>query len=156
MPPKCSCKVSGGKNTLAFSILHTSGSSAPKFLSLAALNTPDPSGRPTRTTTLCTWPPSLFHLPHRLSRLRTERILGRTCIKQHHASARAAALLASHKHQDLQELLFSECVREENARVGREGTQDRAARACTAGTPACQEPDRRISRNCREINWMSK
>ncbi|KAJ7622713.1 hypothetical protein B0H17DRAFT_842474, partial [Mycena rosella] len=43
------------------------------------------------------------------------------------ASAKAAALLASHEHQDAQELfqLLSECVREESARVSREGARDR-------------------------------
>ncbi|KAJ7189712.1 hypothetical protein GGX14DRAFT_408584 [Mycena pura] len=40
--------------------------------------------------------------------------------------ARAAALLASHGHQDAQELfqLISECVREDNVRVLREGVRD--------------------------------
>ncbi|KAJ6464352.1 hypothetical protein C8R45DRAFT_840408, partial [Mycena sanguinolenta] len=43
------------------------------------------------------------------------------------ASAKATALLASHEHQDAQELfqLLSECVREEGARVVREGARDR-------------------------------
>ncbi|KAF7353355.1 USP domain-containing protein [Mycena sanguinolenta] len=43
------------------------------------------------------------------------------------ASAKATALLASHEHQDAQELfqLLSECVREEGARVIREGGRDR-------------------------------
>ncbi|KAJ7455772.1 hypothetical protein FB451DRAFT_1099175 [Mycena latifolia] len=41
--------------------------------------------------------------------------------------AKGAALLASHEHQDAQELfqLLSECVREERARVAREGGRDR-------------------------------
>ncbi|KAJ7095633.1 hypothetical protein C8R44DRAFT_380877 [Mycena epipterygia] len=43
------------------------------------------------------------------------------------SSAKAAALLASHEHQDAQELfqLLSECVHEESARVVREGGKDR-------------------------------
>ncbi|KAJ7181439.1 hypothetical protein C8R43DRAFT_823635, partial [Mycena crocata] len=43
------------------------------------------------------------------------------------SSAKAAALLASHEHQDAQELfqLLSECVREEGARVAREGGRGR-------------------------------
>ncbi|KAJ7193214.1 hypothetical protein GGX14DRAFT_592949 [Mycena pura] len=52
--------------------------------------------------------------------------------------ARAAALLVSHEHQDVQELfqLLSECVREENARVGREGARDHGFAGVTAAAPA--------------------
>ncbi|KAJ7681865.1 hypothetical protein DFH06DRAFT_947857, partial [Mycena polygramma] len=76
---------------------------------LSALNSPASSGQPLRAgalvEALCTPPPDLSISP----------------------SVKAAALLASHEHQDAQELfqLISECVREESARVGREGARDR-------------------------------
>ncbi|KAJ7823513.1 cysteine proteinase [Mycena olivaceomarginata] len=72
---------------------------------LAALNTPTPTGQPLRALALvealCTPPPTL---------------------SSSDSSAKANALLASHEHQDAQELfqLLSEAVREESARVARE------------------------------------
>ncbi|KAJ7195615.1 hypothetical protein GGX14DRAFT_545844 [Mycena pura] len=53
--------------------------------------------------------------------------------------AQVAALLASHEHQDAQDLfqLLSECVREENTRIGHEGARDRGfAGVAAAAAPA--------------------
>ncbi|KAF7332598.1 USP domain-containing protein [Mycena kentingensis (nom. inval.)] len=102
-----------------------------------SLNTPAPSGRPLRATglveALCSPPPSMedpedtpapsaasalsaFWGSHSAS---SSLNLG--------ASAKATALLASHEHQDAQELfqLVSECVREDSLRVAKEGKRDR-------------------------------
>ncbi|KAJ7189731.1 hypothetical protein GGX14DRAFT_607992 [Mycena pura] len=90
---------------------------------LAALNTPDPSGRPLRATALvealCTPPPSLG--PSSAASPRTRRGPARVA----RAPGRAGA------PQELFQLL-SECVREENARVGRESARDRGFAGVTA------------------------
>ncbi|KAJ7823419.1 cysteine proteinase [Mycena olivaceomarginata] len=79
---------------------------------LAALNTPTPTGQPLRALALvealCAPPPSLSSSD--------------SSSPSPSSPAKANALLASHEHQDAQELfqLLSEAVREESARVARE------------------------------------
>ncbi|KAJ6470745.1 hypothetical protein C8R47DRAFT_1023391, partial [Mycena vitilis] len=121
---------------------------------LAALNSPASSGQPLRAIALvealCTPPPDLSIFPSSdslaLSPLPRSGASAASpaasalsafwdaaspsassSAQSNNNSLKAAALLASHEHQDAQELfqLISECVREESARVGREGARDR-------------------------------
>ncbi|KAJ7204382.1 hypothetical protein GGX14DRAFT_569497 [Mycena pura] len=81
------------------------------------LNTPDPSGRPIHVIALCTrHHPSvcLPSPPPPLPSLLTAFWDAHASSSTTPHSARAAALLASHDAQEL----FSECMHEENARVG--------------------------------------
>ncbi|KAF7302207.1 USP domain-containing protein [Mycena indigotica] len=102
---------------------------------LDALNTPEPSGRPLRATALvealCSPPPNMDGssddlAPTSASALSAFWGSGSSNLNLG-ASAKATALLASHEHQDAQELfqLISECVREDNARVSKEAARDR-------------------------------
>ncbi|KAJ6470699.1 hypothetical protein DFH09DRAFT_1008192, partial [Mycena vulgaris] len=101
---------------------------------LAALNSPDPAAaRPLRATALvealCAPPPALEPPPPGTGAASALAAFwdARGSGTAGSTSAKAAALLASHEHQDAQEFfqLLSECVREEGARVAREGGRDR-------------------------------
>ncbi|KAF7294218.1 USP domain-containing protein [Mycena chlorophos] len=103
---------------------------------LDQLNTPDPAGRPLKATALvealCSPPPSMDNpsddepAPSAASALSAFWGSGSTSLNLG-ASAKATALLASHEHQDAQELfqLISECVRDDATRVAKEGARDR-------------------------------
>ncbi|KAJ7068830.1 hypothetical protein C8F01DRAFT_1119458 [Mycena amicta] len=112
---------------------------------LDSLNTPAPSGRPLRATelveALCSPPPAMDDPPNTpppsaASALSAFWGSGSSNLNLG-ASTKATALLASHEHQDAQELfqLLSECVREDNARVTKEAARDRGfAFAATVNT----------------------
>ncbi|KAF7352124.1 USP domain-containing protein [Mycena venus] len=126
-----------------------SSTSSPRSTPPTLLASPSPSARSLSSRPSARPPPSLDS-PSPSSSALTSAFWGEARVAAPaSASIKATALLASHEHQDAQELfqLLSECVREESARVVREGARDRgfgfaqaAAEVAAAEVAAPQSP----------------